>query len=124
MKLAPGKPSSGGVAGVELGCRKIERRGRVMDWKQKDGQLLYTLCPFRCSFRSSVIRDLLHWKLVLEVEVEVEAVEVGMVLVLEVEIALPVLVIFPTSSHTALTFSSLGPLYTAPITGGAFSAPH
>ncbi len=31
VRLAPGKPSFGGVAGVELGCRKIERRGRVMD---------------------------------------------------------------------------------------------
>lgn len=69
-----------------------------------------------------MIHDLLHWKLVLEVGVE--AVEVGMELVLEVEIALLMLVVFPTSSHTALTFSSLGPLYTAPIMGGAFSAPH
>lgn len=50
-----------------------------------DGQLLYTLCPFHCSFRNLVFRDLMHWKLVLEVGVE--AVEVGMVLVLEVEIA-------------------------------------
>jgi len=54
----------------------------------------------------------------------VEAVEVGMELVLEVEIALLMLVVFPRSSHTALTFSSLDPLYTAPIMGGAFSAPH
>ncbi len=69
-----------------------------------------------------MIHDLLHRKLVLEVGVE--AVEVGMELVLEVEIALLMLVVFPRSSHTALTFSSLDPLYTAPIMGGAFSAPH
>ena len=86
-----------------------------------DGQRPHILCPFRYFFYDFVWRGSTRWKLVLEVGVEV--VEAAMELVLEVVIALFISVVVK-AGHGQLTFSSLGPLYTAPMIGGAFSAPH
>lgn len=77
----------------------------------------------RCSCDKSACRGLMRGRFVEVVVAGVVAEE--KVWVLEVVIAFQNKgLAVAMGSHRLLTFSSLGPLYTAPTTGGAFSTPH